>query len=1091
MNAADAQQVISGQGSLLVGYGGPSKTVDQASEASGLPQGTTASTQNILTAYYQTIRTGTGNINISTGGDVQLMNALANIYTAGQQLTPSQTTSVLSPNDFDVPELTIPGTTSATKSTLGNRPDSSPYVAQYSWGGGDVTILAGGDIEHVTQNGSPDSSRELPTSWLDRRGYTSNGVFADNRLKANGTAYPSGVNNIKPGGIASTTWWVDFSNFFEGIGALGGGNVTLVAGGSVNNVDASIPTNARMVGKNSSGAGVAPNIANLVELGGGDLVVQAGDNINGGVYYVERGTGTLDAGYKITTNSTRATLPATSFGSAPSTANPQNWLPTTLFVGAASFNISAGNDLELGSAVNPFLLPQNISNSYLLKTYFSTYATSDVLNVESLTGNVTIEGSSSSNTGTIAAWYDNVLGFQSVGAQSWSYFQPWLGLVETKPSLFTTATSLLPPTLQVTAFSENSQGTSGDIDLVGNLTLSPSPTGNLDLVAANSISGLSYNSVLKAAEYTTINLSDADPANIAGVASPISLPFLASQTGITWASTPPTSQVDLFAPLNVLFAETSSTTGLLQTKEALHASITGIDGVAEPLHYGDSIPVQIDAGTGDISGLTLFSGKFADIAAGQDITDIGLYIQNTSPDNISVVAAGRNLIAYDADSALRLALQSTYNLTSSQLPSAQSGDIQIGGPGTIEVLAGQNFDLGVSTGTSSIGLGLTSIGNSGNPVLPFSGADIIAAAGLGSPTGLDSPASNLDFQTFISDFLTPGSTQGDRFLPYLGALLGLDNASDTTVRNAFDLLPENLRNTYALTIFYDVLRDAGRDHNSGSASGGFTTGYDAIQALFPGTAPAGSASDGFVNPWPYQGNISLTSREIKTTNGGNISLIVPGGQVTVGLPINGAQTLEQGIFTVDGGNISIFANNNVNVGVSRIFTLNGGNEIIWSSQGNIAAGASSKTVQSAPPTTVIVDPTSGNVQTDLAGLATGGGIGVLEAFTGAAASNVDLIAPSGFIDAGDAGIRASGNINVAAQQILNGSNITSGGTSTGVPTATAPNLAGLSAASSAAGSATQAGLSNTPGHNMAQQNPAELPSIITVEVLGYGGGDTD
>ena len=85
----------------------------------------------------------------------------------------------------------------------------------------------------------------------------------------------------------------------------------------------------------------------------------------------------------------------------------------------------------------------------------------------------------------------------------------------------------------------------------------------------------------------------------------------------------------------------------------------------------------------------------------------------------------------------------------------------------------------------------------------------------------------------------------------------------------------------------------------------------------------------------------------------------------------------QGIFTQDGGNIGIVTDGNVNVGTSRIFTLHGGNEIIWSSSGDIAAGASPKTVTSAPPTRVLIDPQSGDVETDLAGLATGGGIGVL------------------------------------------------------------------------------------------------------------------
>ena len=127
LTAADAQQV-KGNGSLLVGANGPTKTIDQAAVASGT-QGTSASTQSILTAYYQTIRTGTGNINISTGGDVQLMNALANIYTAGRQLTSTQATSALSFdgitfNDFSLPQLTIP----ANSAPLGNAPTRAPIT---------------------------------------------------------------------------------------------------------------------------------------------------------------------------------------------------------------------------------------------------------------------------------------------------------------------------------------------------------------------------------------------------------------------------------------------------------------------------------------------------------------------------------------------------------------------------------------------------------------------------------------------------------------------------------------------------------------------------------------------------------------------------------------------------------------------------------------------------------------------------------------------------------------------------------------------------------------------------------------------------
>ena len=191
------------------------------------------------------------------------------------------------------------------------------------------------------------------------------------------------------------------------------------------------------------------------------------------------------------------------------------------------------------------------------------------------------------------------------------------------------------------------------------------------------------------------------------------------------------------------------------------------------------------------------------------------------------------------------------------------------------------------------------------------------------------------------------------------------------------------------------------------------------------------------------------------------------------------------------GNIAIFNHQNVTVGTSRIFTLRGGDEIIWSSIGDIAAGASSKTVQAAPPTRVLIDPQTGDVQTDLAGLATGGGIGVLATVTGVPVGSVDLIAPAGVIDAGDAGIRATGNLNLAASAVLNGGNIQAGGVSTGTPTVSAPAVSissvTTSNAAQAAGNTATEQAAAAQRQSLASQEP--LASIIEVEVIGYGGGD--
>jgi filamentous hemagglutinin family protein len=1020
-----------------------------------------------LSSYYQVIRTGTGNINIATGGDVLLQNQFASIYTSGAQVADPTMGGT-----FSVPVLQIS--------------DTAYYPAQYSLAGGNVTISAQGNIAHVTENNSGtivmDSEKELPNNWLYRRGYLdSAGQFG---ATANGDT-------------ASTSWWVDFSNFFEGVGTLGGGNVTLSAGHDVSNVDAVAPTNARMSYTTASGDLNAAD-QTLTELGGGNVGVTAGNDINGGVYYVERGQGTLQAGNSIITNSTRSASLGT-IALPAKTTNSKTWLPTTLFLGAGSFDVTAQNSVLLGPAANPFLLPQGVDNTYWDKTYFSTYAASDEVNVASLSGDVTLRedattSSANSATPLLYNWLQTV-DLLTANPQSVSYYEPWLNITETNVTPFETVTSLLPPTLDVTAFS-------GDINDVGNLTLSPSATGTVSLVAEGSINGLQPTGVSntltgvasEAWSSSTIDLSDADPAAIPGVFDPYAYELVVGTTPAAAKTTGGSIEVNgtrvpvslNLTFINDLFAESGSTEGnygVLQTKLDLHADINGA-----PLHANDPNPVYIYAGNGDISGLTLFSPKPARVVAGQDITDIALYIQNVNSNDISLVSAGRDIIAYDASAPLLVNAQANGNaLDAGNGPLA--GDIQIAGPGTIEVMAGRNLNLGVGPNNADgTGVGLTSIGNQANPVLPFAGADIVALAGVGDSAGLNT--SNLVFtnstQTgFIDLFLDPttGGTEAQRYLPDLGGLMGLTNATDDQIWAAFSQLSTEKQDDLALDVFYLVLRDAGRDHNDDASAPGaltYAAGFAAINALFPSSTT-------------WQGDISLTSREIKTENGGDISLLAPGGALNVGLNVAGTQPVDQGILTEDGGNINIFTNGDVNVGTSRIFTLNGGNEVIWSSYGGIDAGASSKTVQSAPPTRVLVDPQSGAVQTDLAGLATGGGIGVLETRATTGAADVDLIAPHGDVNAGDAGIRASGNLNIAAVQVLNASNIMVGGKASGVPTASVSNVGALVAGASVAGALNNAANEmTTPTQNQQlTEQDVERPSIITVEVLGYGGSDDE
>ncbi|HVU24583.1 MAG TPA: filamentous hemagglutinin family protein [Opitutus sp.] len=1029
----------SASGSLLLGRNAPPVPLPSS------PNAPTDTRQSMVPRFYQTIRTGTGDIDIHAARDVQLLNPLATIYTAGTQ-APALA-------NFDTPNLAEP----IRNSKLGTT-QSPIYPAQFSLAGGNITITAQRDIaRYVLKDGElvADSSLELPTNWLYRQGHidAATGQF--------GATHDGGA-------VASTAWWVDFSNFFADVGALGGGNVTLQAGHTIANVDAATVTNARM----PKGT---PDAAQLVELGGGDLVVRAGGDIDGGVYYVERGQGTLAAGGSIHSNGTRAALTqadAIAFSNAGLTPDASTWLPTTLFVGDASFDVQGRGDVLLGPVANPFLAPQGVNNNAYEKSYFSTYTADSGVDVSSLTGTLTLRDSSDTRAGSLADWYANVLLYDSAHHRTFaSYSEPWLRVAETDVTPFFTALGLMPGTLRATAFA-------GALDLVGRLTLSPAARGTLDLVAAGAVNGVQVNGINNTSQNhvwasSVVNLSDADPRRVPGILSPVGLAPAA-------AAAPTVTPIDLLDNFNLLFNESGSTSGLygvVQTKQALHA--------AGPLHLNDPTPAHLYSEAGSISGLTLFSAKATRVVAGNDITDVSLYLQNTKADDVSVVAAGRDLLLFDANSPLRLAAQTAGNellLTGTITPqpgtgNATAGDVQISGPGTLEVLAGRNLDLGISPAAGDgTAVGVTSIGNARNPNLGFAGADIVAAAGIGPAANLD--ASALDFSAFEKKFLDPASAGADatRYLDAVRADLGMKGASNADAFAAYEALTVERRHAVALDVFYRVLRNAGRDHGDPDSAGfrNYDAGFAAITTLFPGES--------------WDGSFSLTSREIKTANGGDIRMFAPGGELVVGFDVAGGQAVDQGILTESGGNISIFTHDNVTVGVSRIFTLRGGNEIIWSSAGNIAAGASSKTVQSAPPTRVLVDPQSGDVKTDLAGLATGGGIGVLATVAGVPPGDVDLIAPVGTIDAGDAGIRVSGNLNVSALQVVNSANIQVSGSSVGTPVVAAPNIGGLVAAASTTAAAASAA-SDVAKQNQQAAQPAQLPSIITVEVLGYGGGD--
>ncbi len=1102
LNASNFRNVMStgvldatqpGKGSVIVGeyYPAVPNGMTGGSYDGIGSSGTTANTIRVSTSdfdmgtRFEVVRTGTGDITVSAGRDVQLRNQFSTIYTAGVAL-PTPTT-VYGENDFVVPVIPLserkhPRQDGGPGTTLG----AIQQLTQPAWSlaGGNVSLQAQANIGHYTLlNGvvTVDSSRQMPTNWLYRRGDVNSltGLFSNQ----GGTDITSTITSTLDV-ATSTTWWIDYSNFFEGVGALGGGNVSLVAGNDVVNVDAVTPTNARMPGRMKNPdfvAGsttipeylnLAPDASKLLELGGGDVTVKAGHNIDGGVYYVERGVGSLFADHDITTNAARSPSLGILNGSAP--LDPLTWMATTLFVGKSHFDVAARGSVLLGPVSNPFLMPQGINNRFWYKTYFNTYSADAGVNAAAYGGDLTwrnalfTPGNTSNPYSALGLWFSGQNQFSGDASLfNASNFQPWLRLAELSVFQFDNLFKLSAPNVSAISFN-------GNLNLVGGTTLFPSTTGNLELVAGGSIIGLQQagassfrNAPVRLWTYSTINVSDTNPTFIPSIAAP-----LAYASVVGSASDALVVSGDILQNVNLALSETGSyqgQAGASAVKDALHA--------ANLLHAGDSVPIRIYADGGDITGLKLFSPKVTHITAGGDITDVAFYLQNNAATDISLISVGHDIIPFDENGTLRSVATnlSTGNIlgafvqptAAGDSTNALAGDIQINGPGVLEVLSGRNTDLGSGANfTDGTGVGITSIGNTRNQYLPFIGADLITLAGVSAADGMGAAfglaQSSLDIAAFIAKYPDKiADLSHSEYLKKLGWT------------GTFEELKPDQQAIVVLEDFYRILRDAGRHaakkHN-------YNTGTQAIHTL--------------IGKHPPLGDIITQARDIRTTTGGSISLGAMGGNIVMANSIFGNPLTPPGIVTEYGGSISTFTEHDVSIGQARIFTLRGGDILMWSSQGNIAAGTAPKTVVTAPPTRVVIDISSADVQTDLGGLATGGGIGVLASVEGVPAGNVDLVAPKGFVDAGDAGIRVTGNLNISAVTVLNSGNISVGGTSVGAapPGVAAPSISSVTSASNAATTANTS-VTKSPAQDTAPPESGDAPlSIISVEVIGYGGG---
>jgi len=448
------------------------------------------------------------------------------------------------------------------------------------------------------------------------------------------------------------------------------------------------------------------------------------------------------------------------------------------------------------------------------------------------------------------------------------------------------------------------------------------------------------------------------------------------------------------------------------------------------------------------------------------------------PENSASSYATGNLVVHGAGADVSL-MQAGRDIRHSAMT--------VAGPGTLEISAGRNIVMaGPIEGnrygeTRFLSLGAVATGDT-RP-----GADIAILAGVG--------AGGARYADFLNRYLDPArlaqpgipladqvgqvaKTYEQELMGWLQDRYGLAAGDAGQARAWFDALPAEQRRIFARQVYFAELRASGREFNSPDSprKGSYLRGRQAIAALFPDTDHDGQAI-------VYRGDLLMYGGSgVHTDAGGGIQVLTPGGAQTYGLD-GVAPPATAGVITRGKGDIQLYARDSILLGQSRIMTTFGGDILAWSARGDINAGRGSRTTVVYTPPRRLYDE-YGNVTLSPDVPSTGAGIATLNPIPEVAPGDVDLIAPLGTVDAGEAGVRVSGSINVAALHVVNAANIQVQGESTGIPIVAAVNVGALSSASSAASTATQ-----TAGDVLRQQQAAarqNQPSVISVQILGFG-----
>ena len=1019
--------------------------------AAGTAPGVTSLPFPIITSFGEptVIRTGNGDIDIHAAGDLEFGNQYANIYTAGVPAV-----GRVNPDGSIDDAVLLPGL------------DQRLYSDQ----AGDLTVSVGGSI-----------------SGIEADRYVNDFLFKTGNRQ---------TIDLTTGQLITDAvgWAVDTVFFNHELGVIGGGKLSIFAGGDITNIGVALPSIGMQVG----GASITESDVHVI--GGGLLDVDAGGDLIGNSFVIGRGSADINT--------------FGSFGDSTAAGD-------SIAGGEGTIRVTARNDITVGHLYSPTITPRSLFQSSLgifnifgtdTDSGFSSFEQNSKVSLTSLSGDIAING-------TLESFIEEFGLQEEFGGQAGDADRSRLNL----------GLLVNPSTLETVALN-------GSIGLEGSFILAPSVNSSLRILAKNNVA---LGSDLTPAN---ILLPDIDPVIFPTYENP------ANQDD--WSPLTPQPFDTVFNQV-VRSVDDNSIDFNRYSDEPLRSRIVNGSSL-------DNEISTIVADSGSVNFLSFSGVEIAEplaIFAGDDLFNPTFIAQNLRSEDVTQIIVGDQLIQESivlpngqinpvvtgivVDGPGRVDLQtggnvnfgtsqgliSRGNLVNRNL-SADGADINILtgiAPTSLDsrissfvseyILNADAYDTEVNNLLSSLGqrfvqtldqLGETIVDPQSivefaalsdssklNPLLNLSAADLQTLYLIGSGTDISTPQQKAVFtnlntseqyqvvqSAFFGEVFAGGNAAGEALNSGRG-LTGFYQEYERTFDAVRQFFPEHADTLALLSSEVGSLLASNPD----ALGGDIVDLVNSLQARNP---------DLFINS-----NVNFSSffSGVFSRDGGDFNIINPFGLINAGISTPpGNVGLDKGPaelgFIVEGGAANIFVGGDLLINESRLVGVGASPLQAVSLFDNLDAGRGSVTAAAASSPVISID-NAGNRTIVFAETFAGSGIRTRPDRLGRTGT-ISLFTPFGEVVAGDAGISSANSLSISALDVV-GTNIDAGGdvsVSSGSAVAAPQVTTSVDPSASATRSAEDSAGGDDEEDSEKNSFSRQAATFLNVLVLGVGDGSS-